>query len=302
MTAYNLTFQPYRRRFRQPLQTHHGIWEVREGIIVKLVDELGNAGWGEIAPLPWFGSETLEDAIAFCRGLGEKIEANALKSIPSHLPACQFGLECAIPSVASNPNFPKARYSHLLPPGENALQEWESLWQQGGRTFKWKIGIHSLQQEITLFEKLARSLPEGAKIRLDANGGLNLEVAKTWLQGLDSSKKVEFIEQPLPPSELDAMVQLSGDFTTPIALDESVATLQQLEGCYEKGWRGIFIIKPAIAGSPQQLRQFCQQYGIDAVFSSVFETEIGRRAALNLAAELSNPNRAIGFGVNHWFD
>jgi O-succinylbenzoate synthase len=34
----------------------------------------------------------------------------------------------------------------------------------------------------------------------------------------------------------------------------------------------------------------------------VFETAIARQAALQLAAELSNPKRAVGFGVNHWFD
>ncbi|HAA31219.1 MAG TPA: o-succinylbenzoate synthase, partial [Cyanobacteria bacterium UBA8553] len=90
-------------------------------------------------------------------------------------------------------------------------------------------------------------------------------------------------------------------YSTPIALDESVATIDQLEECYQKGWRGIFVIKVAIAGSPKRLRQFCQKHDIDTVFSSVFETSIGRQAALQLAAELSNPNRAVGFGVNHWF-
>jgi len=37
-------------------------------------------------------------------------------------------------------------------------------------------------------------------------------------------------------------------------------------------------------------------------FSSVFETAIGRQAALKLAVELSSHNKAIGFGINHWFD
>jgi o-succinylbenzoate synthase len=86
-----------------------------------------------------------------------------------------------------------------------------------------------------------------------------------------------------------------------ISLDESVATLQQLETCYSQGWRQIFVIKPLIIGSPSKLRRICQQYQIDAVFSSVFETDIGRHAALQLANELSLQNRAVGFGVNHWF-
>ena len=98
------------------------------------------------------------------------------------------------------------------------------------------------------------------------------------------------------------MLEMSAQYSTPIALDESVATLDELEDSYQRGWRGIFVIKAAIAGSPKRLRQFCQKRDIDAVFSSVFETAVGRQAALQLATELSNPNRAVGFGVNHWFN
>ena len=95
------------------------------------------------------------------------------------------------------------------------------------------------------------------------------------------------------------MLQLSQSYRTAIALDESVATLSQLTEAYQRGWRGIFVIKPGIAGSPSRLRQFCRQHNIDAVFSSVFETAIGRQAALQLAAELSQHNRAVGFGIDH---
>jgi o-succinylbenzoate synthase len=98
-----------------------------------------------------------------------------------------------------------------------------------------------------------------------------------------------------------AMLELSHCYQTAIALDESVATLNQLATCFQQGWREIFVIKPGIVGSPSRLRQFCQQHKIDAVFSSVFETAIGRQAALQIAAQLSQCDRAVGFGVNHWF-
>ena len=98
------------------------------------------------------------------------------------------------------------------------------------------------------------------------------------------------------------MLELSTQYSTQLALDESVATLEQLEASYQQGWRGIFVIKPCIAGSPSRLRQFCREHEIDAVFSSVFETAIGRLAALKLAAENNHHNRAVGFGINHWFE
>jgi O-succinylbenzoate synthase len=54
-------------------------------------------------------------------------------------------------------------------------------------------------------------------------------------------------------------------------------------------------------GSPSRLAKWLQTHPIDALFSSVFETAIGRQNVLELAIKWGNPNRALGFGVNHWF-
>lgn len=303
---YRFEFRPYQRKFARSLSTNHGTWDVRSGIILRLSDDSRRVGWGEIAPLPWFGSETFEQALDFCRQLHAEIATETIFSIPASLPACQFGFESAWetlkddPQQHSPPQIGRERYSSLLPTGEAALQAWQPLWQQGHCTFKWKIGVASIEYELKIFHQLIQALPASAKLRLDANGGLNWEKAQKWLQVCDLVG-VEFLEQPLPVEHFDAMLDLSDRYTTQLALDESVATLEQLHICYQQGWRGIFVIKPAIVGSPAQLRHFCREQAIDAVFSSVFETEIGRQAALSLARELSGKNRALGFGVNHWF-
>ncbi|MBD0344619.1 MAG: o-succinylbenzoate synthase [Coleofasciculus sp. Co-bin14] len=315
---YQFDFRLYRRPFKQTLFTSHGNWNLREGIIVRLTDETGQVGWGEIAPIPWFGSETLEQALTFCQQLPSKITVIEVFSIPDQLPACQFGFESAWEwgsgewgdgkrgrgGEGENILNPKSKIalSYLLPAGEAALQLWQSAWNQGSRTFKWKIGVSAIADELKVFNQLIQVLPPSAKLRLDANGGLTQQEAHQWLKAADEAGIVEFLEQPLPPGQFDAMLEMRTRYSTPIALDESVATLTQLEECYQRGWRGVFVIKAAIAGSPKRLRQLCQDYNIDAVFSSVFESAIARQAALQLAAELSNPNRAVGFGVNHWFN
>jgi O-succinylbenzoate synthase len=299
---YRVEFRPYQRPFRQPLLTSHGDWRVREGVIVGLQDGLGRKGWGEIAPLPWFGSEDLETVLAFCQGLGGEISAQDIEKIPMSLPACQFGFETALADLLSSGNVNESEfaYSYLLPAGKEALEAWWEGWSQGGRTFKWKIGVLAGEVEREIFTQLLRQLPAAAKFRLDANGGLSEAEAREWLQVTNGTQQVEFFEQPLPPGKLEMMLQLSQDYETPLALDESVATLSQLKQCYQDGWRGIFVVKGAIAGSPKQLRSFCRQHDLDLVFSSVFETEIGRKAVLQLARELSSPHRAVGFGVQSW--
>ena len=198
-----------------------------------------------------------------------------------------------------NQNYNHLTYSGLLSAGKDALQQWRRLWEQGYRTFKWKIGVYPIAEELEIFAAFSQ-IPKPVKLRLDANGGLTYDEANLWLQKSDSSNLVEFIEQPLGIEQFEQTLALSNLYNTAIALDESVATFNQLQAWYQSGWRGIFVIKPSIIGYPSRLRQFCQTHPIDAVFSSAFETEIGRQSALNLAVELANPNRAVGFGIDNF--
>ena len=310
--VYQFEFRPYRRKFAIPLNTSHGIWESRDGVILRLHDETGNVGWGEIAPISWFGSETVEEAVSFCRQLSNEITDEKIFSIPDELPTCQFGFESARETIEQNNSAAKLSQnltsSVLLPAGKAALSQWRNVWDIGSHSFKWKIGVYPVAEEVFIFDLLAGELPAFTKLRLDANAGLNYHEAEIWLQKCDDINinndidlEIEFIEQPLSVDRFSEMLELSRNYATKIALDESVATLEQLQSCYEKGWRAIFVIKAGIIGSPSRLREFCLTHKIDTVFSSVFETSIGREAALSLAAELSPQKRAVGFGVNHFF-
>ncbi len=307
----NFDFRPYTRPFQQPLRNHHGEWSIRLGILLRLEDGNGRIGWGEIAPLDFFGSESIDQALKFCQSLPSQIMAEHIGQIPQSLPACQFGFEsaweqlqfygCSNSDRAGNQQSPPT--SILLPTGTAALES-PQLFVAGtnpeSTTFKWKIGVAPIEAELEIFEQLVSLLPAGAKLRLDANGGLSWQQADQWLRVCDGYG-IEYLEQPLPPDQFDLMLKLSQRHETPIALDESVATLNQLQTCYQQNWRGIFVIKAPIVGSPIQLRNFCQTHRLDIVWSSVFETPVARRyIETHLMATLP-AGRATGFGVKHWF-
>ncbi|OZH55952.1 O-succinylbenzoate synthase [Hydrocoleum sp. CS-953] len=307
---YKLQFSLYKRNFKQPLKTSHGIWDVRKGIILQLTSKTGKIGLGEIAPLSWFGSETLSEALDFCHQLPKEITKETIFSIPDNLPSCKFGFESAWENfqqvqVEEKEELSKNFYSALLPGGEAALEIWQQLWQEGYRTFKWKIGVDKIKTELEIFQQLVKELPTEINLRLDANGGLIFEEAKQWLEICENLKIIEFIEQPLSVDKFPEMLELSNSYSTSIALDESVANLRKMQQYYQQGWREIFVIKPAIFGSRRELHNFCKNHSIDAVFSSVFETNIGRKAGLKLATELQPnliKNRAFGFGITQCFD
>ncbi|NEQ43986.1 MAG: o-succinylbenzoate synthase [Leptolyngbya sp. SIOISBB] len=328
-----LEVRPYRRPFCQPLRTAHGAWTAREGLILRFQDEQGHVTFGEIAPIPWFGTETLVQAQAFCDRWPRQFSPEQVSEIPDSLPACQFGfsavhllaeaLTSAIgphPKSVSQPwnrgsatlpapgaNFGPADICALLPTGAMALTHWPTLWQAGHRTFKWKIGVAAVAEELAIFEALVAALPVGAQLRLDANGGLTPKVAASWLTACDRAPiTIEFLEQPLAPAAILAWLpQIRGRFDTAIALDESVATFAQLKRVYQQvGQQVVYVVKPAITGCPQRLLQFCQRQHLDVVLSSALETPVGRNAAFDSACELwaaGIPKRALGFGIGHWF-
>ncbi|MGF1513704.1 MAG: o-succinylbenzoate synthase [Elainellaceae cyanobacterium] len=312
MKTYRFSYRAYRRPFRRSLQTHHGRWDLREGLLVRLSDG-DRHSYGEIAPLPWFGSETQAQARALCDALPLGLSLDHIHRIPVQYSACRFGLASAWEqidpsSVPPTAGFvaPPAASAYLLPTGAAALAAWAAPWHQGYRTFKWKIG--AMPQELGLFERLMGELPAGAKLRLDANGGLTFDAARIWLARCDrlsdrsrAAATVDCLEQPLPPAQLPQMLALQPDYQTPLALDESVATVEQLERCLEAGWRGVVVVKAAIAGLPSRLRQVCQRHRADVIWSSVFETAVARAYIFDYLIAAHPSRRALGFGVDHWF-
>ena len=155
--ALKFQFDIYQRRFKQPLHTSQGVWQIREGIIINLTDQAGIVSQGEIAPLTWFGSETLFQAWEFCQQLGETISQKNIAAIPDNLPCCQFALESAWLNL--DQNYPKNQtkdldYCYLLPAGKQALTDWKNIYQtQAVNTFKWKIGVLSLATEIEILKQ-----------------------------------------------------------------------------------------------------------------------------------------------------
>src|SRR5687767_6084491 len=88
-------FRRYRLPFRAVVRTAHGPWSERDGLIVRLEDEKGAVGFGEAAPIPQFGTETVDEDEAGCRTLGEWIESEALEAVPERRPCLRNALACA---------------------------------------------------------------------------------------------------------------------------------------------------------------------------------------------------------------
>ena len=301
---YRIDVRTYCRPFKQPLLTSRGQWGIRKGAIVRITHPEGAVGFGELAPIPWFGSESLAEALEYCHNLGGRWNPDLLDRMPERLPASRFALESAWLAIrGQDPSRPPKDISNLpicglLPSGQMALEKYPVLLQDGYSTLKWKIGVWPLQQEQVWLQELRASLPSHIMLRLDANGGLNPDETVQWLELCDRLG-IEFLEQPLPASEFGTLLHLNQAFATPIALDESVSTFQDLRRHYQQGWRSIYVIKPAICGSPLKVSRFCLEHQLDVVLSSSLESPIGQQSCLKIADTIQS-KRAIGFGIDRF--
>ncbi|MGH8021600.1 MAG: o-succinylbenzoate synthase [Opitutaceae bacterium] len=314
--ALLFAYKVYRRPFRMPVRTSRGLWQAREGILLRIEDECGRAAFGEIAPIEQFGTETLAGALAWCAAIAGRVNADRLAQAPASLPCTAWAVASALAALGTNGadetresgagataaavNLDRRlAVSALIPRGETALAHVRRCADAGFTTFKLKIGAADFATELREIERIVDALPSGARLRLDANGGLDARGAIRWLDAAQAWP-VEFIEQPLPVEARRETIALAHDHRVTLAIDEAARTADDIKRWRDDGWAGVFVIKPALAGRPSDwLAEVAADPG-QFVFSSALETAIGLRAGLLQAFE-SGATRALGYGVGAFF-
>ena len=306
--THRLEFRRYRVPFGREVRTAHRPWVEREGLLVRLEDEAGRSGYGEVAPIPWFGTETLEEAEEVLAKLGGAAEAASLEGIGERYGCVRFALASALSQDWVTPaEARRLPVAALLPAGKAALAAADQALESGFVALKWKVGVLAVTDELVVLDDLLARLPAHAKLRLDANGAWTTRQAVTVLERC-AARPIEFIEQPCFAEAsqgaaeqrrvADALLGLANDYPTPIALDESVAGLASLRAWLDRDWPGVLVVKPALAGAPADVLALLASHRADVVFSSAFETAVGRQAALRLAFQFTGRQpRALGFGV-----
>ncbi len=307
---WRFQFRRYRLPFRGAVNTAHGPWTEREGVIVRLENEDGRSGLGEAAPVAVFGMETADEVVEACAGLGEWMEEETLMERAARVACLRNAVTAARREIRDGEeqagterrvrdNAPYLGVAALLPAGRAVLAAIGAKAEAGFRVFKWKVGVGDLADELALLDDVCATLPNGGKLRLDANGAWDRRGAERWLERC-AERPVEFLEQPVAArgrGAEDLLRGLAADFPTTIALDESLVRDGDVERWIGAGWRGVFVAKPALFADVGAVMKKLAAAKADVVFSSALETAVGARAALRVAFEWRGERRALGFGV-----
>ena len=277
MTGGFFDFKRVRRRLRSPVMTGAGTVDNVDRILLRTQSDQGT-GYGEIAPWPGFPTETIEQALEFLRSA-----KGNLPHLLASVEASPEPLPCLAAALSSCRHWEAiAGYGGSLPCAglmTLSVMETEAKVAAGFRTLKVKISPET--SEGSILGVLAR-FP--GRLRLDANGSLDLQAARRWTEFTRAQARVEFLEQPLPVGH-PGYASLGPD---KVALDESFLTPGGVD------WSGTVVVKPLLAGDWSELRAWRASHQGAVVYSSCFETAIGRQGALWLASLDPTPT-SVGF-------
>lgn len=252
---------PLRARFR-------GL-DVRDGVLLR-----GAAGWGEFSP---FWDYDAAESAAWLRAAREAADEGWPAPVRTHVP-----VNVTVPAVDG----PTA---HRI------------VTTSGGcRTAKVKVAEpgQTLGQEIERLEAVRDAIGRGGAIRVDANGGWDVETAVARLRVLDrAAGGLEYAEQPVASVEGLAAVRRSVDL--PVAADESIRRAEDPMAVVRARAADIAVLKVQPLGGVRACLELAERTGLPVVVSSALESSVGLAAGLALAAALPRLPYACGLATAH---
>lgn len=337
-----LALYPRSYPLQPPFRTAGWTLEQRNVILIRLEDSSDTAfGWGEAAPLTYFGTEdyaaamrALEqarDAVSLWTADGEEAallrdgEVSALigrltgrVAELSAAPTARFALETAmLDLVARRRGQGLARLlgsAHHDSVPVNALIGGGSLdatveaaaaaVHHGYSCLKMKIGAESVEQDVDRVRAVREVVPPGALLRLDVNEAWDFSTAEEAMHSL-KPYGIEYIEQPVPAEKVDELAALKELGIIPVAADEAVQDLRRARELLAMEAADYFILKPMAVGSLLDAREFAveaHERGAAAVFTSLIDSAVGRHAVAQLCASLPASPRHHGLGTGMLFE
>ncbi|WNY86318.1 o-succinylbenzoate synthase [Leclercia adecarboxylata] len=259
--------------------------KTRDGLFVHLQQD-GREGWGEIAPLPGFSRETLEEAETAVRAWSSAWRNGEAPLLPG-LPSVDFGISCALAELdGSLPEQADYRAAPLCTGDPDELFAALAA-MPGEKVAKIKVGLYEAVRDGMVANLLLEAIPD-LRLRLDANRAWTPLKAQQFAKYVNPAyrSRIAFLEEPCKTREDSrAFARETG---IAIAWDES---LREADFAFtaEPGVSAV-VIKPTLTGSLAKVREqvtAAHSAGLTAVISSSIESSLGLTQLARIAAWLT---------------
>jgi O-succinylbenzoate synthase len=248
---------PMRTRFR-------GI-DLREGVLLR-----GAAGWGEWSPFWDYDDAECVPWLAAAREAADVgWPAPVRTSIPVNVTVPAVGPEQAAQTVRAS---------------------------AGCRTAKVKVAEPGQTEadDLARVEAVRDALGPAGQVRVDANGGWDVDTAVRMIRLLDRFA-LEYVEQPCRTVEELAAVRRRVD--VPVAADESIRRAEDPLRVARLAAADIAVLKVQPLGGVAACLRIAEQIGLPVVVSSALESSVGIAAGIALAAALPALPYACGLAT-----
>ncbi|MDZ5663212.1 o-succinylbenzoate synthase [Nocardioides sp. S-58] len=252
--------------FSIPLRTRFRGITVREGVLLR-----GDAGWGEWSPFLEYDDATSRPWLACAR---ESADQGWPEPLRDHVP-----VNVTVP--ATDP-----AHAHAI------------VTAGGCRTAKVKVAERgqSLADDLARVEAVRDALGPDGLVRVDANGGWDVDEAVRAVAALDrAAGGLEYVEQPV--AEVEDLAVVRRRVRVPVAADESIRRAEDPYRVRDLEAADIAVLKVQPLGGVRACLRIAEDIGMPVVVSSAVESSVGIAAGVALAAALPELHHACGLAT-----
>ncbi|WP_022889379.1 o-succinylbenzoate synthase [Agromyces italicus] len=251
-----------------PLITRFRGIEVREAVLIE-----GPQGWTEFSPFAEYDDDEASAWLAAAIDFGWNAQPAALRD--------RIPVNATVPAV--DPDSVPAVLARF----------------PGCRTAKVKVAgaDQTLAQDVARVRAVREALGPEGRVRLDANGGWNVDEAEHAIHAL-APFDLEYVEQPCATVEELAEIRRRTRYMgIPIAADESVRRADDPLAVAEAGAADLLVIKAQPLGGIRRALAIVEAAGLPVVVSSALDTSIGLAMGAHLAAAVPTLEFDCGLGT-----
>ena len=320
MSKINLTLRPFNLKLKHPFGISRGTTDQVKNVLIKLeFDDV--IAYGEAAPSRYYGEDestvieflqvfkkhtSLDKYLTSVNQLKDDLDNFSRSTFGNAFSSAKVGLEMAfwdlIGKINNKPLYEyffqedpffkgKNNYKNLQPTSftiglDNAWimeSKVKEAIKDGYKILKIKLG-RDYDENLNILKTVCNAIKENScKIRVDANGGWDLEVAKRMLDVLPSYN-VEILEQPLARGQVNLISKITALSSIPIFVDEDCVLLNDIELLAGKVHGvNIKLMKSGSVMEAFRMINLAKSYNLKVMLGCMIESSCGISAAVHLS-------------------
>jgi muconate cycloisomerase len=291
-----------------------GAHPISRYVIVAIHTDDGLRGWGEATVVPVWSGETQGGALSLIHDYFKPMlmgrDASDVESITQDMdgiidnPFAKAAVEMALLDLAGKRQ--RKPVHELLGGATNGLEipikfsiglrepddaagiAWQKA-NEGFTAIKLKVGPDP-DKDFARVRAVREAVGPSIRLNVDVNGGWDVEQAIRETRRYEPFA-LEYVEQPTPRWDIDAMARVKQGVDVPIMADESVFTVWQAEQVIERKAADLISVYPGKNGGILKSKAICDRAadaGIGCHIGSNLEWDLGTAAMCHLAAASAN--------------